>query len=194
MHEAVILPAMVKQADIQKDDFAGNTLDVAKALLGKKLIYRDCTGIIVETEAYRTDAASHYITRPRQGVMLAETYGCVYIYLIYGMYFCLNFTTEKDGIGAVLIRAVEPLTGIDQMKKRRGTKDKISLTNGPGKLTQAFAIDQTHHGEEVGKSIKLLMNSSVTNPVVARGPRIGISKSRNLPWRFWIANNPYVSK
>jgi DNA-3-methyladenine glycosylase len=180
--------------EIKKEFFAGNTLQVARALLGQKLVYGSCSGIIVETEAYRDDEASHYVTRPSKGVLLKETYGCVYIYMIYGMYHCLNFTTEKQGVGAVLIRAVEPLDCIELMKTRRNTTVQTRLTNGPGKLVQAFAIDPAHHGEPVGQTIKLMAQTERRGMEVATGKRIGITKSKNLPWRFWIKDNPYVSR
>ena len=179
---------------IEPDFFAEDTVAVAKRLVGQILSYRGCDGIIVETEAYRNDPASHFITRPRQGAMLAETYGCVYIYLVYGVHYCLNFTTERNGVGAVLIRAVEPLHGIASMKTRRATEDLHQLTNGPGKVVQAFDIQPEHHGEPVGKAIKLYMAESARQSVISSGPRIGISKAIDLPWRFWLTDNPFVSR
>jgi DNA-3-methyladenine glycosylase len=183
-------------AEIPLDElfFSGNTVSVAQALLGHKLVYAQCAGIIVETEAYRDDAASHYLTRRKQGILLAETYGCVYIYLIYGMYHCLNFTTEKDGIGAVLIRAVEPVQGIAAMKIRRRRERLHDLTNGPAKVVQAFGIDPAHHGEPVGKSVQLVSGNTVGDAQIASGPRIGISKAQHLHWRFWLKDNAFVSR
>jgi DNA-3-methyladenine glycosylase len=119
--------------------------------LGKKLVHKNCSGIIVETEAYRDDPASHAVTRPKKGVMLRETFGRIYIYLIYGMHYCLNFTTEAQGPGAVLIRALEPLDGIEKMKARRKTDDLRNLTNGPGKLFQALALHPSLHFKRVGQ-------------------------------------------
>ncbi len=177
---------------LNKEFFAGDTLTIAKSLIGVKLIYNGCEGIIVETEAYRDDAASHAVTRPRYGTMLRDTYGKVYIYFIYGMYHCLNFTTEKNGVGAVLIRALQPVAGLEQMHKRRQVKAKKNLTNGPGKLFQAFGFDPAQHGENVGESIHLESCYVQTNIVC--GPRIGISKAKDLPWRFCLKNSPYLSK
>ena len=99
--------------------FSRNTIEVAMDLLGKEIKYRGCAGIIVETEAYRDDLASHYVRKPKKGQILRNTFGHIYIFLIYGRYFCLNFTTEREGIGAVLIRAVEPTGRIEVMKQRR---------------------------------------------------------------------------
>ena len=177
---------------ITKRFFQDDTVKVAKKLLGTKLVYDGCAGIIVETEAYKTDAASHAVTRPRKGSLLRETYGAIYVYFIYGMYHCLNFTTEKNGVGAVLIRAVEPITGLDKMKRRRKTRDVYNLASGPGKVCQAFGINMAVNGETVGSSIKLAPR---TRPVkIAKSPRIGISKAKQFEWRFFVAGNEFVSK
>lgn len=179
---------------LEKEFFTRNTLEVARDLLGVKLIYKDCEGIIVETEAYRDDPASHAITKPNKGAPLRETYGHIYIFFIYGMYHCLNFTTEKDGIGAVLIRAVEPTRGIEFMKQRRKTDNLYNLTSGPGKLFQAFGLDPSLHGEEVGKSIKLKLPDETRKFEIATSPRIGVSRASDLEWRFFIKSNKFVSK
>lgn len=179
---------------LHPDFFAGDTLAIARDLLGVTLQYNDCEGTIVETEAYRDDAASHAVTKPVKGAMLRETYGCIYIFFIYGMYHCLNVTTERDGVGAVLIRAVEPTKGIAKMKRRRGTERLRNLTNGPGKLFQAFGMRPEIHGEPVGRSIRLLRSSLPSGYQVRSGPRIGISKATDLEWRFYVAGNAFVSK
>ena len=171
--------------------FAGETLDVARALLGCRLRFRDCEGIIVETEAYKTDGASHFHTRRVKGRPLAETWGEVYVYLNYGMYHLLNFTTEEHGIGAVLIRAIQPTTGIERMMKRRGNKDCFELASGPGKICAAFDIDMRQHGRPVGEEIELFARRAA--PTIAAGPRVGITRDAHLPWRFTIRDNPYVS-
>ena len=179
---------------ITQDFFAQDTLTVAKSLLGMKLHYNGCEGVIVETEAYKDDAASHAVTRPNKGVMLRETYGCVYIYFIYGMYHCLNFTTEKDGVGAVLIRAVQPLLGLETMKQRRKTNLLKNITNGPGKLFQAFRFDVGLHGERVGRTILLQHYLNESSFEIASSSRIGISKAVDLQWRYFIKGNQFVSK
>jgi len=180
---------------LSREFFASNTLAVARALLGAEIIYRSCAGRIVETEAYRDDPASHAVTRPNKGRMLFDTYGHVYIYLIYGMYHCLNFTTERDGVGAVLIRAVEPTSGIAEMQRRRQTNPPRNLTNGPGKLFQAFGFDPAHHGELIGTTI--LVRAAPSNNAsldIVQSPRIGISRATQLPWRFCIKDSPFLSK
>jgi len=108
------------------DFFARETLEVARDLIGTILVVGKCEARIVETEAYTTDAASHAVTRRHQSVWMQETHGHIYVFFIYGMYYCLNFTTEPEGFGAVLIRAAEPLQGLGIMARRRGTKDPKS--------------------------------------------------------------------
>lgn len=178
--------------ELTKEFFAAGTLSVARKLLGTVLSHNDCKGIIVETEAYKTDDASHYSTRRHKAKALTDTYGHVYIYLNYGMYNLLNFTTERNGIGAVLIRAVEPLEGIEFMQKRRNTTDLLNLTNGPGKLCQAFGIGSELNNQIVGDSITLFHRRS--KPEIEESARIGITKARDLNWRFFIKSNEYVSK
>ena len=145
---------------LPKSFFSIDAVDLAKKLLGKRIVYGDCEGIIVETEAYKRDPASHaYKITPRSQIML-DTHGHVYVYVIYGMYHCLNFTTNQGDVGAVLIRAIEPTKGIEKMKQRRGKKLKNprslklkDLCSGPSKLCEAFAIDKSNNALEVGKEI-----------------------------------------
>jgi len=184
----------VKEDLIDKMFFAQDTLSVARKLLGMKLQYNGCEGIIVETEAYRDDAASHAVTKPNKGAMLRETHGCIYIFLIYGMYHCLNFTTEEDGVGAVLIRAVQPILGLKAMKKRRQTNSIKNLTNGPGKLFQAFKFNPGVHGEQVGRSVFLQRYLKQSRFEISTSSRIGISRAVDLQWRFFIKGNEFVSK
>ena len=177
---------------LNRDFFAGDTLEVAKNLLGVEIAFDSCRGMIVETEAYKTDDASHFKTRRIRGNALANSYGQIYIYLNYGMYHLLNFTTEKDGIGAVLIRALEPTEGIEIMKKRRRTEKLRDLTNGPGKLCRAFGIGPDQNNEMIGQSISLYERKK--KPEIASSTRIGISKATNLEWRFFIKDNKFISK
>jgi DNA-3-methyladenine glycosylase len=178
--------------EIGIDFFSRNTLDVAMGLLGKEITYRGCSGVIVETEAYRDDPASHYLQRPNKAQMLKNTFGHIYVFLIYGMYFCLNFTTERDGIGAVLIRALEPTGGIEAMKQRRKVEHLRQIANGPGKLCQAFNIGMELHGRPVGSPLKVFQR--IDSPLIQRSQRIGISKAKELEWRFFVSGNPFVSR
>ena len=112
---------------LPKEWFAGDAVDIAPKLLGKIIKYRDCSGIIVETEAYRKDEAAHSYTKTPRSQLLYDTYGHWYVYFTYGMHFCANVTTNKGSAGAVLIRAVEPIDGIEKMEERRGTFDVKNL-------------------------------------------------------------------
>src|ERR1051325_11219452 len=136
---------------LKTEFFAQDTVTVAREMIGTHLVVGGCEGRIVETEAYTTDAASHAVITSKRGALMRETFAHVYVYLIYGMYYCLNLTTESDGIGAVLIRAVEPTRGIDLMIKRRGTSDVIKLASGPGRLTEAFGIDLGFNGKPINQ-------------------------------------------
>jgi DNA-3-methyladenine glycosylase len=174
------------------DFFARDTVTVAQDLIGTTLGVGKCVGRIVETEAYTTDAASHAVTRFHQAQIMRETYGQVYVYLIYGMYYCLNFTTDEKGPGAVLIRAIEPLGGIEEMMKRRGTDDIKKLASGPGRLSQAFDIDLRFNKQAIGRELKL--HEPTYTPQISASPRIGITKATELEWRFFETGNPFVSR
>jgi DNA-3-methyladenine glycosylase len=182
----------MNEIEIGVDFFARNAIDVARDLLGKEIRYKGCSGIIVETEAYRDDPASHWVQRPRTARMLQETFGHIYVFLTYGRYYCLNFTTEKEGIGAVLIRAVEPTGGIEMMKHRRKTDHLYKLANGPGRLGQAFDIGMELFGKPVGGALRVFHR--IDSPSVQRSCRIGISQAKDFKWRFFIPDNPFVSR
>lgn len=168
-----------------------DTISVARDLIGVTLVAGKCEGRIVETEAYTTDPASHAVTRPRQAAAMRDTYGHVYVYLIYGIYYCLNFTTEIEGVGAVLVRAVEPVRGIEIMKRRRKTGDIRRLTTGPGRLCEAFGIDLSFNGKVVGS--RLLLRSRTGSPAIESSSRIGITQGLDFEWRFYQRDNPFVS-
>jgi DNA-3-methyladenine glycosylase len=153
---------------------------------------------IVETEAYdQTDVASHSYKgmTPRTEVMFG-TSGHLYVYFTYGMHYCCNIVVGPAGHGsAVLIRAVEPLAGETEMAARRGGRHNIELTNGPAKLCQALAIDKALNGHDLRlPPLKLVTKSPLPIDQIIQTTRIGISRAQDQPWRFYIANNPYVSK
>src|SRR6185295_18657913 len=135
--------------------FARDTLTVARDLIGTVLVAGHCQARIVETEAYTTDAASHSVTRRHKAAVMRESFGRVYVYFIYGMYYCLNFSTDREGPGAVLIRAVEPARGTALMMKRRETTEIKKLSSGPGRLCEAFGIDLRMNGKQIGREIRL---------------------------------------
>lgn len=188
----VSLITSLKMAYLTSDFFSRDTITVARDLIGTILVVGDCEGRIVETEAYTTDAASHSVMRPKQSAVMQTTFAHVYVYFIYGMYYCLNFTTDRAGAGAVLIRAAEPIRGLDTMKERRGTDDMRRLTSGPGRLCGAFGIDLSFTGERIGRRIKV--KERTTTPDIGAGRRIGISRDTHLEWRFYERNCPFVSK
>jgi DNA-3-methyladenine glycosylase len=152
---------------------------------------------IVETEAYsQTDAASHSFNgrTPRTDVMFGEP-GHLYVYFTYGMHYCCNIVTEEDGIGsAVLIRAVEPLEGESIMQLWRPVSG-VALSNGPAKVCQALAINKSFNGHDLlAEPLKLVIHPSLPSENIVQTTRIGISKAKDVPWRFYIKDNPYVSK
>jgi DNA-3-methyladenine glycosylase len=168
---------------------AGDAPVVAPLLLNKLLVHGECIGRIVEVEAYREDdpaSHSHRGRTPRTEVMFGPP-GHLYVYFTYGMHFCANVVTGADGEGAaVLLRAVEPLDGIEIMRERRGGRPQ--LADGPAKLCQAFAIGPEHNGADVccGPTVGLHDDGvpPPDDPLV--GPRIGISKAVDVPWRWRV--------
>lgn len=189
---------------IPQSFFKHDAIKVAKSLLGKTLSYNGCSGMIVETEAYKADPASHaYRITPRSEIML-RTYGHWYVYFVYGMYHCVNITTNgTKEPGAVLIRSLEPLAGIEMMEQRRKTKDIRNLCSGPGKLCTALGIDKQLNGARVnGTSVngtnvnhimKVLDYKQISPGEIAVSNRIGIREEKPLPWRFFVKGSMYVS-
>lgn len=175
--------------------YSRHTVEVAQDLLGKIIEVDQVTARIVEVEAYRAgDPASHSsrgIT-PRTSVMFGAP-GVVYVYTMHRQYL-LNFVTEPEGSpGAVLIRAVEPLQGLDQMLVRRPVKDYRQLTNGPGKLCQALGITLSDYGASLfGPRFRVWSDGYSGKVEVTH--RIGISQGKDTPWRFVLSGNRFVSR
>jgi DNA-3-methyladenine glycosylase len=188
---------------LDREFYARPTVEVAPDLLGKIIINRidgqATAGRIVETEAYlgRDDAAAHSsrgLTK-RTRVIFGPP-GHAYVYLCYGMYECLNLVAEPAGeAGCVLIRAVEPLVGLERIRRRRPkAKRDRDLTSGPGKLTLALGITRRQNGADVTRgSLTVRAPRSRERFEIVTTPRIGISVSRELPFRFYIKDNEYVS-
>jgi DNA-3-methyladenine glycosylase len=176
------------------------TIDVARDLLGKIVVHGTTAGMIVETEAYPggDDFASHSARgiTPRTRVIFGPP-GHAYVYFIYGMYQCLNLVCEPDGkAGCVLVRALEPLAGLEIMKSRRPSARKLEdLASGPGKLTLALAITLQQNGVDVTRG-SLVVREAIEKRRfdVEVTPRIGISQCADAPLRFLIAGNRSVSK
>ncbi|MED1862051.1 DNA-3-methyladenine glycosylase [Fictibacillus nanhaiensis] len=184
------------------------TLELAKELLGMKLIHVDDDGItsgyIVETEAYLgpEDRAAHSFNNRRTDrteVMYSEA-GTIYTYFIYGMHVCFNIVSGPvNKPEAILIRALQPIEGIEKMKQRRvGIKNKIQLTNGPGKLSKAMGFTLNDYGKKMNEgNIRIEEGIELVPNEIISGPRIGIQYAEeavHYPFRFWIKNNPYVSR
>jgi DNA-3-methyladenine glycosylase len=177
-------------------DFMRNSSEVASRLIGMTLLVGGVGGIIVETEAYDgEDPASHSFPgrTPRNAVMFGPP-GRAYVYLSYGIHWCLNFVCREAGHGAgVLIRALEPTTGVSLMIKRRRQQDPRTLCAGPGRLGQALAITRELNGKRIDIPPFSLTAASMRSRVVC-GPRIGISKAVDQPWRFGLAGSRFVSR
>lgn len=184
--------------------YSRGTVAVARSLLGKYLVrvmgHGRLVGRIVEVEAYKgsADPASHAFhgRTPRNMPMFGEA-GHAYIYFTYGNHYCLNVTTEHPGVaGAVLIRALEPSFGVKVMKRLRPGVSELQLTNGPGKLTKAFAIDKSLNEANLTRHGPLLIGREANEPLftIARSSRIGIRLGKEHLWRFYIKSNPYVSR
>jgi DNA-3-methyladenine glycosylase len=190
------------QAALDLEFFQQSTLELAPQLLGKILTHQTNEGVaagrIVEVEAYlgSEDAASHAARgpTPRSKIMFGPG-GRAYVYFTYGAHHCVNVVSGADGVaGAVLIRALEPLEGLELMARRRGKNH--TLCSGPGRLTQALGITLAQNGLWLNGSALTICNAASHNPTITikSGPRIGISKAKDFPFRFWTQNNPHVSK
>ena len=178
------------------------TVTVAKALLGKVLVHETPEGVIagriVEVEAYvMGDPACHSFRgkTARNAVMFGEP-GHAYVYFTYGMHFCLNAVTQSEGIGeGVLLRAVEPLEGIELMSRNRGTDKLHNLCSGPGKLTQAFGINASHKGLDLcGGSPLRIVDVGFDDVEIVEAPRVGIRLAADKLWRFYINGSRFISR
>ncbi|HXJ66027.1 MAG TPA: DNA-3-methyladenine glycosylase [Actinomycetota bacterium] len=180
------------------------SLEVAPDLLGRTLVrtLQDGTRLaarIVETEAYREDDPASHSFRGRTArteVMFGPP-GHLYVYFTYGMHFCVNVVTGPDGEGsAVLLRAAEPLEGVEWMAAARGVADPRLLCSGPGRLSQAMAIAREQNGIDVvaGRELRIERGLPVAPGEVVHGPRVGISVAVERPWRFVVAGSRFASR
>ena len=173
--------------------FDRDVTTVARELLGATLLVDGVGGIIVETEAYHpTDPASHSFRgpTPRNRSMFGPP-ARVYVYRSYGIHWCVNFVCE--GASAVLIRALEPTSGIEIMAGRRGVGDPLRLASGPGKVCAALGVNGAHDGLPLDRPPFSLILAPAPLPAII-GPRIGITKAVDKPWRFGAAGSPYLSR
>ncbi|NLN07838.1 MAG: DNA-3-methyladenine glycosylase [Firmicutes bacterium] len=190
------------RANLQAGFYDRPTVEVARLLLGKILVHHSPEGItagrIVETEAYlaEEDPACHAARgMTRRNAPMFGPAGTAYIYLIYGVHYCFNVVTGKEGEGeAVLIRALEPLCGLDLMQARRNVKERAKLCSGPGNLCRAMKITPLLNGHLLSRPPLYLASDGFAGFETVTTTRVGISRAADLPLRFYIAGNPYVSR
>lgn len=192
-------PATAAPQALSADFYERPVLDVARDLIGCTVEHAGTAGVIVETEAYHdSEPACHAFVglTPRTRTLFGEP-GRAYVYRSYGIHAMLNAVCEPEGVGAaVLIRALEPLCGIETMRTRRGLTRTEDLCSGPGKLTQALGISLEENGSSLFNGTVRIgpRQGEWKNPQVVSGPRIGISKAVDLRWRFCVVGNHYVSR
>jgi len=181
---------------LTKAFFRRSVHEVAPDLIGAMLLFKGAGGRIVEVEAYHhTDPAAHSFRGPttRNAVMFGPA-GYAYVYRSYGIHWCLNFVCEPKGsASAVLIRALEPTTGLPAMRRRRGLADPRLLCAGPGRVCQALGITAAHNGLALDELPFRLLARTV-EPAVVAGPRIGITKAAEKPWRYGLKDSAFLSK
>ena len=187
---------MPRQPRLRRGFFARSVHDVAPELIGATLLVDGVGGTIVEVEAYHhTDPAAHSYTglTPRTAVMFGPP-GFAYVYRSYGIHWCVNFVCEAEGsASAVLIRAIEPTAGIAAMQRRRGMKEPRALCSGPGKLCEALGVSIRHNGLPLDRP-PFELRGRTAAPEIAVGPRIGITKAVEQPWRYGLKGSRYLSK
>jgi len=168
----------------------------ARGLIGASFLVEGVGGLVVETEAYAPDdPASHsYRGRRRRNASMFGPPGLLYVYRSYGIHWCANVVCGDDGVGAaVLLRALEPTHGLDEMRARRGLDDIALLCSGPGRLCQALGITVEHDGLPLYRPPFELYPPAAA-PEIVRGPRIGISRASERPWRYAVRDSPFVSR
>jgi len=170
-------------------------VELARRLIGTTFLVDGVGGVVVETEAYRADepaSHSHRGPRPRNAAMFGPA-GRLYVYRSYGLHWCVNIVGGDAPGSAVLLRALAPTTGCEAMAVRRGLADPRRLCSGPGKLAAALGITGERDGAPVdGEGVALIDREA--DPAVVAGPRIGITKAADLPWRFGLAGSRYLSR
>ena len=181
---------------LRRDFFARSVHEVAPELIGATLLVDGVGGVIVEVEAYdQEDPASHGFRgpTPRNAAMFGPP-GHAYVYRSYGIHWCINFVCDVEGRAeAALIRALEPTRGLDEMQRRRGVDDVRTLCSGPGKLCRALGITREHDGLALDRK-PFALYAREGEPVVAAGPRIGITRAAELPWRYALAGSRFLSR
>ena len=181
---------------LRRDFFARSVHEVAPDLIGTTFLVDGVGGIVVEVEAYdQEDPASHgFRGRTARNAAMFGGPGHAYVYRSYGIHWCLNFVCDRPGRAeAVLVRALEPTRGLEQMRARRGVEAARNLCSGPGKLCQALAVTVDHDGLALDEPPFALYERAST-PRIVTGPRIGITKATELSWRYGLEGSPYLSR
>jgi DNA-3-methyladenine glycosylase len=181
---------------LKAEFFARSVHDVAPELIGVALLVDGVGGPIVEVEAYdHEDPAAHgYRGRTDRNASMFGPPGHAYVYRSYGIHWCLNFVCENEGVAAaVLIRALEPTQGCETMRQRRGVDDHRLLCAGPGRLCQALGLTRAHDGLPLDRP-PFRLEPRASEPGIVRGPRIGISRATDRPWRYGLAGSRYLSR
>jgi DNA-3-methyladenine glycosylase len=183
-------------AKLNRRFFARSVHEVAPELIGATLSVNDAGGRIVEVEAYHhTDPAAHSFNgRTDRNAVMFGAPGHAYVYLSYGIHWCLNFVCEPEGsASAVLLRAIEPLEGLAKMRRRRGMTDVRLLCSGPGRLAQALGITGAYNGLALDR-LPFKLIASREAPDIITGARVGITKAVDLPWRYGLKGSKFLSK
>jgi DNA-3-methyladenine glycosylase len=181
---------------LSRDFFARPVHEVAPELLGATLLVGGVGGTIVELEAYdEDDPASHgFRGRTSRNAAMFGPPGHAYVYRSYGIHWCLNLVCAGEGRAeAALVRALEPTQGIDTMRERRGLEDVRALCSGPGKLCQSLGVTGDHDGAALDEP-PFVLYARGSAPEIVTGPRVGITKAADLPWRYGVAGSPFLSR
>ena len=190
---------MTSRAQLQQSFFARSALDVARDLIGCTFLLHGAGGCIVETEAYRQDdpCCHAYNGRTARNAVLFGPPGHLYVYFTYGMHYCANTACEEEGVGAgVLLRALEPVAGLELMTERRGLSEPRLLASGPARLAQALGIGREHNGLPVWREPLAILPPPPGTPSaeVVTTARIGVRGGDQKPWRFVDAQSAFLSR
>lgn len=194
-------PTLLDLPPLPVDFYLQPTLVAAREILGCILVRRSVEGVIagriVEAEAYLLNDPACHASRgqtPRNSVMFGPP-GRAYVYFTYGMHWCFNAVTQPEGVAeAVLIRALEPLAGIELMQRRRGVTELRLLTSGPARLTQALGIDGAVNGTRLDSETLAILGPGRAPARIIEAPRVGIRQAADLPWRFYDADSLFISR
>jgi DNA-3-methyladenine glycosylase len=187
---------MPRQTKLRKAFFARSVHEAAPELIGATFLFAGTGGVIVEVEAYhQSEPAAHsYGGETTRNAVMFGPPGYAYVYRSYGLHWCVNFVCEAKGsAGAVLIRAIEPTAGLSLMRRRRGLEETRLLCSGPGRLTEAMGITHAHNGLALDQA-PFALTARASEPDIVAGPRIGITKAADLPWRYGLKGSRFLSK